>query len=209
MSSQNDDQSLIIQAKAGDRAALERLLLDYAPKIAKHIDLQLQRTKQAKIAVDDILQDTLLKAFLGIHTIEKTTPRAFAAWLKSIADMRLLDAFKAQGRQKRGGHLRQVPFVTNDQEVGLVNLVDQLPSDISTASKRLARHEAAIAIQIGLASLPHDQREAIRLHYIQGKNVAEVAEKMGRTTSAVRSLVHRGRQNLAEALGRASLWLSG
>ena len=122
--------------------------------------------------------------------------------------MRLLDVLKAKGRQKRGGKLCQVRHAADTQASGLVDLIDQLPAEISTASRQMARREAAIAIHVGMAGLPAQQREAIRLHYLEGKSLEETAAALDRTTSAVRSLIHRGKQNLADALGRASLWLS-
>ncbi len=108
------------------------------------------------VTEDDILQETLLHAFLGIHTIEQTSPRSFSAWLKAIADMRLLDALKAQGRE-RGGKFHQVRYSPDTQRSDLVDLIDVLPADISTASRQLARREAAIAIHVGMAGLPAEQ----------------------------------------------------
>ena len=207
MSSVDEQRSLISQAKRGDRSALEQLLLSYAPKISNHIARRLPQL-EGLVTVDDILQETLLNAFLGIHKLDQTSPRSFSAWLKAIADMRLLDALKAHGRQKRGGKFHQVRHAPDMQRGKLVDLIDLLPADISTASRQLARREAVIAIHVGMAGLPAEQRTAIQLHYLEGKSVEETATALDRSPSAVRSLIHRGKRNLAEALSRASLWLS-
>ena len=187
---------------------LEQLLLSHARKLSNHIAHRLPAQLEGVVTEDDILQETLLHAFLGIHTIEQTSPRSFSAWLKAIADMRLLDALKAQGRQKRGGKFHQVRYAPDTQRSDLVDLIDVLPADISTASRQLARREAAIAIHVGMAGLPAEQRAAIQLHYLEGKSVEETATALDRSPGAVRALIQRGKRNLAEALGRASLWLS-
>jgi RNA polymerase sigma factor (sigma-70 family) len=72
----------------------------------------------------------------------------------------------------------------------------------------MARRDAVLAVQVAVAGLPADQREAVRLHLLEGKSLQETAVAMDRTKSAVRSLIHRGKQKLSEALGRASLWFS-
>ena len=209
MSAGEDQRLLIDRAKQGDRSAIEQLLLCYAPLLSEHIGRRLLPSLDRSVGVDDILQETLLKAFLGIGTLQQTSPQAFFAWLRAIADMRLLDALKAQRRQKRGGQLHRVRASSDTRTARWDELIEQLPADLSTASRRMARDEIVLAIQVSVAGLPDDQREAIRLHLLEGKSLQETAEALNRSTSAVRSLIHRGKQHLAEALGRASLWLSG
>jgi RNA polymerase sigma-70 factor (ECF subfamily) len=208
MSSVEYDRTLIAMAKGGDRPALEQLLLTHAPLVSRHIARRFLPSLKRVVSPDDILQETLLQAFLGIGKFEQTSPESFCAWLKTIADMRLLDALKAQRRQKRGGQFKQVPDGRDSQTSWVIELIEQLPGDASTASRRMARGESVLAIQVGMAGLPGDQREAIRLHLLEDKSLDETAVALNRSTNAVRSLIHRGKQNLAEALGRASLWLS-
>jgi RNA polymerase sigma factor (sigma-70 family) len=72
----------------------------------------------------------------------------------------------------------------------------------------VAGHEAVQAVHVGLAGLPDDQREAIRLHYLDGASVKETAAAMERSPDAVRGLLHRAKQALRNTLGRSSRWLS-
>ena len=64
------------------------------------------------------------------------------------------------------------------------------------------------AIQVGVASLPDDQREAIRLRYLQGLTTQAAADQMERTPEAVRGLVSRAKQSLRTVLGNSSRWFS-
>jgi RNA polymerase sigma-70 factor (ECF subfamily) len=192
----------------GDRLALEELLLTHAGQLSAHIARRLPATLASVVGVEDILQETLLQAYLEIGQLRDTTPQGFFAWLKSVADLRLLDALKAQQRQKRGAGFHRARQTADSLTGSLVELVDRLPGHAATASRLVARHEAVLALQVGMAGLPEDQQQAIRLHLLGGKNLDETAAAMGRTSSAVRGLVQRGKQNLAQAMGRASLWLS-
>ena len=208
MSTVETEEALISMAKTGDRQALERLLLTHTPALSCHIAHRFLPSLKRVVTTDDILQETLMQAFLGISTFQKTSSKSFRAWLKTIADMRLLDALKSERRQKRGGNATHVRGRVDSQTGWVVDLIAQLPGDASTASRRIARREAVVALQVGMAGLPNGQRAAIRLHLLEGKSLAETAIALDRSTSAVRSLIHRGKQNLVEALGRASLWLS-
>jgi RNA polymerase sigma-70 factor (ECF subfamily) len=80
--------------------------------------------------------------------------------------------------------------------------------DERTPSRSAAGHEAVRAVQVGLAGLKSDYREALRLRYIEGLPVAEVAARMDRTERAVHMLCHRGLQCLRAAVGRSSQFLS-
>lgn len=204
-----NEAALIEKARSGDRFALERLLLAHSADLSRHVEQRFLPSLQGSCSVEDLLQDTLLRAYTGIGEFRQTSARSFAAWLKAIADMRMLDLLKAHRRQKRGGVRRQVRGHSNDESSWVADLIERLPGDASTPSRRLARHEAVLAVQVGLAGLPPDQRDAVRLYVIEGKSLEETARALKRSTSAVRSLVHRGKRKLAEMLGRASLWLSG
>jgi RNA polymerase sigma factor (sigma-70 family) len=91
----------------------------------------------------------------------------------------------------------------------VVDLVELLSDRQHTPSRSAARREAVRAVQVGIAALPEDQREAVRQHLLEGKSLAETGSAMGRSPGAVSALIHRAKKQLREALGRASTWLSG
>ena len=198
----------IDQARGGDRQALERLLLTHGAMISSHIERRFPTVIRDLVGPEDILQQTLLHAYLGIDTLKECSREAFIAWIKTIADMRLVDALRVQQRQKRGGKLHRRRLGRDSVTGSLVDLADELADDSPTASSVMARDEAVLAIQVAIAGLPKEQREAVRLHVLEGKSLKDTAAEMDRTMGAIRGLVHRGKQQLAEAMGRASMWLS-
>jgi RNA polymerase sigma-70 factor (ECF subfamily) len=56
------------------------------------------------------------------------------------------------------------------------------------------------AVRTALAALPEDQREVVVLRHIVGLTPGEIADRMGRTESAIHGLHHRGRRALQRAL---------
>ena len=208
MSSKESQSDLIAKAVAGDRLALEELLLGQSLQLSLHIGPKLPDSVKGVLGIEDILQQTFVQAFEHIHQLEHLTERSFSAWLKKIAEHQLQDAVKALRRKKRGGAHRQIRHPTEDQSSTMADLVEMLSDRQLTPSRSVARHEAVRAVQIGIAGLPEDQREAVRQHLLEGRSLAETATAMGRTPGAVSALIHRAKGRLREVLGRASLWLS-
>jgi RNA polymerase sigma-70 factor (ECF subfamily) len=202
---QPSEPALVAAAAQGDRLALERLLLANYDQLARRIALRLPTRLQATQAVEDILQQTFLQAFRDIGRFEPRPNASFGDWLGTVAEHRLLDAIKQHDRRKRGGGWGQVG---SDNDSRLSPLLDWIAGTDTPPSGAAARSEALHALQVAIASLESDQRDAIRLRLLEGKTLEETAQALGRSTDAVRGLVHRGKQKLRDCLGRASQWLS-
>ena len=200
------EAELVTAAVSGDRFALERLLLAHYDDLARRIGAKLPLRLQATHAVEDILQLTFMQVFRDIGGFEQRADAAFGAWLARIAEHRLLDAIKQHDRQKHGGDLRQVQNNSRDDS-RILPLWDWIVAADTSPSSVVAREEMLQALSVALATLPDDQRAAIRLRLLDGKSLEETAAELGRTPDAVRGLIHRGKQQLAAAMGRASLWL--
>lgn len=208
MSEGDAQQELIAQAIGGDRAALERLLLAHYTRLSRHVTPKLARPFEGLLGADDIVQETFVHAIRDIGKCRCRTERSFAAWLNHIADHRVLDAAKRLKRKKRGGGRARVGGPPAGTSSSMADLVALLSSDGRTPSQSAARHEAVQAVQVGIAALPDEQREAVRLHHLAGRSIEQTAAAMGRTTGAVRGLLRRANQALREALVRSTLWLS-
>ncbi len=202
-------EELTAKAVSGDRPALQELLLAYTPRISRHIAYRLPASLQGILDVEDVLNATFIRAFRNIGQLKETSEAAFVAWLKAIAVNQLKDALKSLTRKKRGGDFKRVRGAAADQSGSMFDLVEALSDHGDSPSRVVARDEAVGAIRVGIASLPDDQRQAIRLHVLEGRSLAETAAAMQRTPGAVRALIHRGKQQLRDGLGRASVWLSG
>jgi RNA polymerase sigma-70 factor (ECF subfamily) len=158
------------------------------------------------IDVDDVLQEAFIQAIRDIHTCQASTTEGFAAWLTMIAQHRLQDMLKRQKRRKRGGDRRQ-NHVEQDGASSWLGLIDLVAGPVHTPSQSVARREAVRAIQVAVAALPDDQREAVRRRYLDGKSIDETAAEMDRTPAAVNGLVRRAKQALRESLKASSEWL--
>jgi RNA polymerase sigma-70 factor (ECF subfamily) len=206
MASDDSKDALIRMAVAGDRTALAQLLYLHHRPLARLLSRQLRFSEKHLVNLEDVQQETYLRAFRDIHSFEGSDCPTFARWLSAIAIHRLQNAVKAARAQKRNGRWTQV----NRTKLGLSSSLDDLAIQLSdhaeSPSSAAARREAAAALQIGLASLPPDQRRAVELRYLDGKTESETAVEMSKTRGAVHGLVVRARVSMRQLMGRSSRW---
>jgi RNA polymerase sigma-70 factor (ECF subfamily) len=207
MARQLANDALIAAAANGDRAALNELLLAHFDRLQDFLSQRMPARLYDVLSVDDVVQETLVRAIRGIAQFQPCDSRSFEAWLETIARHTLQSLTTAHAAQKRGGNFqRRLP--KQPPASSLANVMDLLRDDGVTASGAAAAKEAIDAVQVGIACLPAEQQEAVRLRYLRGQTVSETADALGRSPAAVRGLLHRAKVQLRAALGRSSRWFS-
>ncbi len=99
-------------------------------------------------------------------------------WLISIGRNLLVDHLRQSDREERR-HLRLI--------------VREIDLTTTTADPWRLRDEQAEVMAI-LGRLPARQRAALILHHVDGLSIRETAQELGRSASAVESLLSRGRE---------------
>jgi len=195
------EQALTARAVAGDKQALACLLLRHHDRLEQWIAPRLPDDLQGLLTPEDVLQEAFVGAFQSIGDFEPRGTGAFFSWLRAIAWHRILDLAKVHRAAKRGrGRAASVPRATPDSTRSVVALLDLVAVDEHTPSRSAAGHEEIAALQVALAGLEEDYREALRLRYIEGLPVGAVAVRLGRTDGAIHMLCHRALRKMSEAL---------
>ncbi|MBY0229132.1 MAG: sigma-70 family RNA polymerase sigma factor [Gemmataceae bacterium] len=128
----------------------------------------LWRCGGSRADADDVLQEAWLVA---VRRLERFDPAAgpFLGWLRGIAANLLRNRFRKK---------EALPFPRPDAE----------PADAEAM-----RQEKAARVAEALASLPPHYEELLRMKYLEGLPVAEIAERRGETTQAAESALTRAR----------------
>ncbi len=145
----------------------------------------------------DEAEDLAQEVFLRVYRIRKKyTPTAkFSTWLFTIANNLALNAIRDRKRRP------VLPL-----EVRESGPLGPRPAETTAASRddppnhNLQQQELADVIRSALDDLNERQRVAIVLNKFEDMNYAEIAEVMGLTTKAIKSLLSRARAKLREAL---------
>jgi RNA polymerase sigma-70 factor (ECF subfamily) len=159
-----------------------------------HLDARLR----GKLDPSDVVQQTFLRAHVGFDQLRQREPDVVAAWLRKILARTLADAARDLERARRDvGRERSLEDALDRSGRGLEGL---LAADQSSPSERAARNEQLLRLADALCALPGDTRDAVVLKHCRGWTLAEVAGHLGRTPSAVASLLHRGLKQLRQLL---------
>ncbi len=161
-------------------------------------DLHLDRKLRGKLDPSDVVQQTLLRACLGFDELRERQPGIVAAWLRKILARTLADAVRELERAKRDIHRERSLEEAVDQSSSALEAF--LASEQSSPSERAAKNEQLIHLADALCNLPAATREAVVLKHCRDWTLAQIAEHLDRTPSAVASLLHRGLKQLRQLL---------
>jgi len=169
---------LLARARAGDRAAVEQLLAEIAPRVHRFGERLCGNSHDA----DDVLQDTLVNVVQNLHQYEGRS--AFSSWIFALAR-------SACARRRRGLKNRApVPSERLSEES------DRGPSPEHEAAGR----EVMRGVVQALDRLPPEAREAILLRDVESLSASEAAAALGVSVDALKSRLHRARAALRREL---------
>ncbi len=175
---------LLEKAKSGDSQALSLAFEKYRRRLAVLVYFKLSPGGRESSEVEDLVQETLLRAFRDISGFSYQSPGSFMRWLSSIADHVIIDRVRYRNRDCRAGE--DVRFRSESNPLG------PEPADSRTPSRVFAQQEAVERLLMArLNELPEDYRQAILMAKIEGISTAEMAERLGKSREAVALLVYR------------------
>jgi RNA polymerase sigma-70 factor (ECF subfamily) len=142
---------------------------------------------------EDLTQDVFLRLY---RARKGYRPRSkFSTWIFTIANNVALNHIRRQGRK------RALSFGKVDGESsGLQPAEERVPGREGTPSTQVRQVELSEVVREALEHLGEDQKMAVLLNKFEEMSYAEIAEVMGRSEAAVKSLLARARNTLREQL---------
>ena len=183
MGSPTSTFALLEKARSGDEEALSRLFEKHRRRLGVLIHYKLSLQARRFCDVEELVQETHLRAFRDIGRFTYQSPGSFLRWLSSIADHVIIDRVRYEGRERRAGE--EVPFRSASNPMG------PEPADTKTPSRLFAQQEAVERLLARLDALPEEYRQVILMAKIEGLSTAEIAERLGKPREAVSLLVYR------------------
>src|SRR5215831_1678637 len=179
---------LVERAQQGDQDAFSALFEKCRPRLAVIVHCRLSSSLRRDADVDDILQETMLRAFRDIHRFEYRAPGSFMSWVARIAEHVIVDMARAQDRQKRAGELVRLRSETNPG--------GPEPAHSFTPSRIFRENESMRQFVETLNLLPEDYRRVILLAKVEGLSTSEVAERLEKSKETTSLLLHRAIKRL-------------
>jgi RNA polymerase sigma-70 factor, ECF subfamily len=186
--------ALVTAAKSGDTHAFEKLMSRHKQRV---FAMALRITKNREDA-EDVVQESFHKAFLHLGSFQQASQ--FSTWLTRIT---FNEAYMVLRRRRR---VPEVLPLTPDDSVNFVPqaFVDQSPNPEESCRRR----EHSELLTNAINRLRPTIRKTMWLRMVEECSVAETAQLLDTSVSAVKSRVCRGRRELSGTVNRALLFAS-
>ncbi|UCF16288.1 MAG: sigma-70 family RNA polymerase sigma factor [Phycisphaerales bacterium] len=167
-------EELAWRSREGCRASFGQLVERYAPRLLYFLS---RRTSGIHDA-EDLVQDTLVRAFENVHRYRKTWK--FSTWLFTIA------ARLATSNYRKKQKAREFSKTSSN--------------DTTCPSTILLRQEERLSLWAQAMELSENQYQVLWLKYAEDMSVKEIARVMGKSQVSVKVLLYRARAGLAQRL---------
>lgn len=191
-----DHGTLVKNASRGDPAALTELLQAYLIRLRAFVRLRMSPELRAQESASDLVQSVCREVLEGLDAFEYRDERQFRAWLFTTTLRKIqgrMDYYRAAKRD-----LKRVA-APRTSDPGLETLAAAY-SPIATPSKEAMLHEHVERIENAFGRLPELDREVITLSRFAGLPHKEIAEHLGKSEAATRTLLYRALAKLAREL---------
>jgi len=175
--SEQEEQKLIERAKECDSSAFARLYEYYYQDIYNYIYYRVPNVSLA----EDMTSEVFMKV---LESIDSFTFRGFpfSSWLFRIARNLMVDYYRSHPEPV------ELPL-----ETGVLPLEED-PSDVF--ERELTQQQLAQA----LSNLTEDQQQVIILRFVDGLSNTDVAQVLGKSEGAIKSLQYRALSSLSRFL---------
>jgi RNA polymerase sigma-70 factor (ECF subfamily) len=179
-----DEKTLIAAARQGDTRSFNQLVALYQDMVYNVAYRILGDTDAAA----DASQEAFLSAY---RAVAKFKGGSFKAWLLRIATNACYDQLRVL--QRRPTSSLEAIYTDTDPSSHFVN-------GHETPEEHTLRGELGQAIQLGIETLPPDQRVTLVLSDVQGLSYNEIAQVTNTSVGTVKSRLNRARTRLRDLL---------
>jgi RNA polymerase sigma-70 factor (ECF subfamily) len=174
-----DTLVLVRRARAGDRAALDRIFARYQDRVHRIVRIRMGAKLRGSLDSSDIVQETCAVALQKLAGFEPRDHSSLIQWLARIAERQIHDAADRMNAEKRDKRrevaLEPLARAAHESDADLA-LADPGPGPCAAAAANELEHIYDACVQ----SLPDEQRELILLREYANASWATICRELGR-----------------------------
>jgi RNA polymerase sigma-70 factor (ECF subfamily) len=183
---QPDTEELLRQAEHGYPGAREGLLARHRDRLRKMVAWRLDRRLAARIDPSDVVQEVFLEASRKMDRYLRERPLPFFPLLRALTAEQLATLHRRHVRAQGRSVLREEPGILNLPDESAAELAARLVTSSTSPTKRAIRQEQCERVRKALGWLRDRDREVLVLRNLEQLSVADTAEVLGISTSAVK-----------------------
>ncbi len=185
------DTRLMLQVKEGDGTSFEVLLGKYRRPVVSYLNRMVQNQSIA----EELAQEVFLRVYRARGSYEPTAK--FTTWLFKIATHLALNSVRDRKHEKLDKSLSET-------------VEDRQPLDVPDLRRNREQEMVAETrlqlVRDAISSLPEKQRAAVLMHKYEELDYAQIADALGCSVSAVKSLLFRAYEMLRSRLAHLTVY---
>ena len=174
---------LVCHAQGGDRQAFDSLVERYRERVGATIRSQLAAHLRQTVEIEELVQETMVRAFRSLERFRWRGNDSFYAWLCAIAKHVVLRSVE-QGRKYQA-----------------LDISSTVLAEGVSPSRSMRRDERFDRLQSAIQHLRPDYQKVIKPARIDGLPIKEIASRMSRSPGAVKVLLLRALRELKRNFG--------
>ena len=197
----SESRELVRRASKGDRPAIDDLLAMHLPGLRAFLRLRAGPVIRRRESVSDLAQSVCREVLEQVDRVQYGDEPGFKRWLYTTALRKVLHRYEYYAAEKRN-FLReqpQAPGSTASSAAASTAIAD-LYRTFSTPSQHATRKEDLERVEQAFDALTEEQREVVTLAHVVGLPRGEIAQQLGKSEGAVRTMLSRAPAQLADLL---------
>lgn len=190
--------TLILDAKKGDKGALEKICELYIHRVHKIVTFRMGAGLRGKAESMDLVQSVMIKAIRDIDTFDTGSESKFINWLAKIVENTIRDKVDYFAAEKRKA-AAEIPIVseTDEDRAGITDIPDKTSP---TVTQEVESREKLALLCDALNQVKENHREAIVLRNYAGMTFKEIGEVLDCSEDAARMLYVRSMDEITDIL---------
>ncbi len=182
------DDELVVAARGGDELAFAQLFKRHSGLVSRLGYRFFTRREQ----VEEIIQDSFVKAYLALNSYQGGNEKSFVSWLARITVHVCYDELR---KIKKRGESR-LGDLSQEEEEFLMERLRDVSAGSNVEGATISRDLSAKL----LSRLKPEDRVVLTLLKQEELSIAEIAELTGWTSAKVKMRSHRAQQGLRRVL---------
>jgi RNA polymerase sigma-70 factor (ECF subfamily) len=191
-------EQTICAARAGNRESLGQLVAQCRGYLLAIAHAELDDTLRGKLAVSDVVQETLLRVQEKLPDFRGNSEPELLAWIRQILLHYIADVRRAYRQTNKRQIDREVALPGNEHSTALG--MDGIAIDSATPGRAVVAGEEMGRLRAAIGALSDEYRTVLTLRTWERLSFVEVGKRMNRSPDAARMLWARAVQQLSQQL---------
>ncbi len=172
-------------------------------EVGRSIERRIPPYLRSQIDLDDVLQETWVRAVARVSQFEKLHLNSMKHWLSTIAANVVNENIRRKNTTKRGGDALVFNVSQFDRSSLRMFIADSIV-DGETPSRMYEGINAIRNIKKAISALPVHEQELIRARYVESYEVTQIAQQRSMTRAALSMALKRIRNRIRVFLENCS-----